>query len=251
MSITLSDPSTKRLFRWSVWIHKWAGLLLGLQVLFWIAGGLIMSAIPLEKVHGKHLANGNITATSTANHSLKAHRFSLDTVLRTYHGDVKTVALGYRDELPIYLLTLAQSRLILNGITGEILKDLNRSEIASLATRYYLGEGKLVKLELLTTPPHEASRANAAIWRADFDDIQATSLYIQPDSGELLHVRSNIWRLFDFVWMLHIMDYDTRDDFNNPLLIGFAAGALLFTLSGLVLLYRSFAPALRVRVKAK
>lgn len=26
------------------------------------------------------------------------------------------------------------------------------------------------------------------------------------------------WRVFDFLWMLHIIDFDSRDDFNHPLL---------------------------------
>ena len=42
-----------------VWmrLHKWIGLVIGLQVLLWIAGGLYMSAMPLTWVHGKPLLN--------------------------------------------------------------------------------------------------------------------------------------------------------------------------------------------------
>jgi hypothetical protein len=28
-----------------------------------------------------------------------------------------------------------------------------------------------------------------------------------------------MWRVFDFFWMLHIMDYGERENFNSPLLI--------------------------------
>lgn len=209
-----------------------------------------MSAMPLEKVHGKHLANGNPAAIHSSKNDPGKHGFPLDSVLRTHADELKTVELGYRLNTPVYVLTFAQSRLILDGTTGEPLANLTQTDIEQLALQYYLGNGKLTKLELLNTPPHEASRAKSAVWRADFNDMQATSLYIQPDTGKLLHVRSHIWRLFDFVWMLHIMDYDTRDNFNNPLLISFAAGALLFTLSGFVLLYRSFAPVVRMRFKS-
>src|SRR5438128_604927 len=38
----------------SIQLHKWVGLVVGLQVLFWVLGGLVMSAIPIERVHGDH-----------------------------------------------------------------------------------------------------------------------------------------------------------------------------------------------------
>lgn len=34
--------------RWAVRTHKCVALIVGLQILFWIAGGLVMSAIPIE-----------------------------------------------------------------------------------------------------------------------------------------------------------------------------------------------------------
>lgn len=51
----------------------------------------------------------------------------------------------------------------------------------------------------------------------------------------MLARRNRIWRLYDFFWMLHIMDYDERENFNNPLIRAFAATGLLFALSGLFL----------------
>jgi hypothetical protein len=39
--------------------------------------------------------------------------------------------------------------------------------------------------------------------------------------------------------MLHIMDYDERENFNNPLLISFAATSVLFCLSGFLLLLQN------------
>ncbi len=35
--------------------HKWIGLLIGIQIFFWVTGGLIMSWFPIEEVHGDHL----------------------------------------------------------------------------------------------------------------------------------------------------------------------------------------------------
>ncbi len=46
----------KKIFKHARKLHKWLGYLLALQILAWLLGGLVMSAIPLDKVHGKHLA---------------------------------------------------------------------------------------------------------------------------------------------------------------------------------------------------
>ena len=67
----------------------------------------------------------------------------------------------------------------------------------------------------------------------------STSLYFNADNGEFITVRSNIWRVFDFFWMLHIMDYDEREDFNNPLLISFAASSVFFSFTGFILLLQN------------
>ncbi|MFT6661534.1 MAG: exosortase/archaeosortase [Maricaulis maris] len=48
--------------------------------------------------------------------------------------------------------------------------------------------------------------------------------------------RNDTWRVFDFFWMLHIMDYEERENFNNPLLITASVFALVTVLAGLLLL---------------
>ena len=43
-----------KLLRLSTQIHKWVALVIGLQVLFWVGGGLVMTAIPIETVRSEH-----------------------------------------------------------------------------------------------------------------------------------------------------------------------------------------------------
>ena len=40
------------MMRWAIRFHKWVALVVGIQVLGWVLGGLVMTAIPIEKVHG-------------------------------------------------------------------------------------------------------------------------------------------------------------------------------------------------------
>ena len=109
----------------------------------------------------------------------------------------------------------------------------------ALAIDQYQGEGELLKIELLTTLPSEVAKRKAPLWRADFDDTSGTTLYLSPQTGEVVAKRHDLWRVYDFLWMLHIMDYDTRDDINNVLLRIAAALGSLFALSGIWLLWFS------------
>ena len=96
----------------------------------------------------------------------------------------------------------------------------------------------LASVTLIHDLPFEVRGAKAPLWRADFDGWNKPTLYFSPATGELLTRRHELWRIFDFVWMLHIMDYDERENVNNPVLRIFTWGALLLALSGAwVLLY--------------
>ena len=45
---------TLNLHKFAGLVHKWMGLLVGLQVLLWITGGLVMSWFEIERVRGEH-----------------------------------------------------------------------------------------------------------------------------------------------------------------------------------------------------
>lgn len=57
-------------------------------------------------------------------------------------------------------------------------------------------------------------------------------MYVDATTGDVKALRNGTWRTYDFLWSLHIMDCRGRDDFNNVLLIGAAALAVLTVASG-------------------
>ena len=44
------------------------------------------------------------------------------------------------------------------------------------------------------------------------------NIYIDPYSAKIVAIRSNQWRIWDFMWGLHIMDWNERDDIGNVFL---------------------------------
>jgi uncharacterized iron-regulated membrane protein len=76
-----------------------------------------------------------------------------------------------------------------------------------------------------------------------FNDPEGLRIYVSPTTGKVVARRTNTWRVYDFLWSLHIMDYREHEDFNHPLLIACAAGLLVLALTGCVLLWRRFITA--------
>jgi uncharacterized iron-regulated membrane protein len=60
---------------------------------------------------------------------------------------------------------------------------------------------------------------------------------VSPSTGEVVSRRSGVWRLFDFFWRLHVMDWDDGEDFNHPLIIITTALTLSIVVSGFILLW--------------
>ncbi|HEX4871296.1 MAG TPA: hypothetical protein VFV27_03195 [Nevskiaceae bacterium] len=214
-------------------LHRLLGLLIGLQLLFWIGGGLVMSAFRLETVRGADLAAPQVAGV------LQAERIGvpLDAVLRRHAPEgVQSASLQHLRGRPVYRLQAGERVIWIEAGSGEPLAVLEEHEARQLALTDYRGSGALTQLERLDEVPAEARGRSAPLWRARFDDARATTLYLDGYSGQVVARRNHWWRVFDFVWMLHIMDYRERENFNHPLLILAAASALLFTLSGFTLL---------------
>ncbi|AUJ68618.1 hypothetical protein [Pseudoalteromonas sp. NC201] len=222
----------KKLLKPARKLHKYLGYLLFLQIFAWLLGGLVMSAIPLAKIHGKHLAHRSLdNPFPTAAYQADLNQLVQSTV------QVRQIQFGYFLDTPIVKLN-QDEKLIFNGITGAPFTTPNQQQIIQQAKQHLLIAADVSHIERLATAPREAGYKED-VWRVEYNDIFSTTLYLSATSGEVVTVRSTLWRIFDFFWMLHIMDYDEREDFNNPLLISFAATSVLFCLTGILLLLQS------------
>ncbi|HEX5775097.1 MAG TPA: hypothetical protein VFX95_00305, partial [Caulobacteraceae bacterium] len=54
---------------------------------------------------------------------------------------------------------------------------------------------------------------------------------------EVVSRRSAVWRFYDFFWRLHIMDLETGENFNHPLIIAASLLTLAVVITGFVLLW--------------
>ena len=69
------------------------------------------------------------------------------------------------------------------------------------------------------------------------DKGKEINVYIDPFSGEISAIRSLQWRIWDFMWGIHIMDWVERDNIDNLWLKVFSFIALFTSLSGIILFF--------------
>jgi len=220
---------TKRNFwKYLTRAHKWAGLVLGVQILIWFASGLFMALFPIDEVRGSHLAEKSSWLLTDTN------VIPIEIAMTIYDGDLIGASLTSIAGKPAYALIGDNGTQLINARTGEAWEPIGKDSIQLAATKYYKGEGQIQAIKRLTEAPNEYRRP-PPVWQVQFVDKPKTRLYLDADTAELRAVRTKLWRVYDFMWMLHIMDYKTRDNFNSWWLRLSAFLALLFTISGLFL----------------
>lgn len=221
----------------SYWVrrcHKWIALVIGVQALLWMASGVYMTVVPISIIHGDHLthATGDPLATS-------ARRIDSRELMHLYPG-ITSFRLKSLLGREVFEIERGGKTELIEALNGKPVGMLDANAARALANESFHGEESIVKIELLTEPPGEVGKRPAPIWAVHYGDFGKTTLYFSPHSGELLARRHELWRWFDFLFMLHIMDYEERSDVNNTLLRAASIGGLLFALSGLWLLFFSF-----------
>ena len=140
----------------------------------------------------------------------------------------------------VYEVHDASGTELVDARTGTPLGMLDEAAARELASSLYHGDAQLTSLRLLNQAPKEVATRPVPMWQANFGDRGATTLYLSPQTGELLAKRHNLWRMYDFLWMFHIMDYEKRTNVNNTLLRVASSVGVAFALSGVWLLIYSF-----------
>jgi uncharacterized iron-regulated membrane protein len=218
-------------------LHKWLGLLIGLQLVLWTVSGFYMVVVDLDFIHGDPLVRNLRTPVA-----IERAKIGFAEIAQS-HPQATQISLRALPShpAPVYEVSTGTAKTLIDAVDGSALSPLPEKMIQALARSYYAGKGTLHSVALLKgTPPLEIQTRALPLWRADFDDWLETSLYIHPETGTLVTRRHRFWRWFDFFWMLHIMDYEQRIDMNNVLLRVTTIVSLIGVGSGIWLLYFSF-----------
>lgn len=212
-------------------VHKWLALLMAIQILFWFVSGLFFAVVPIERVRSEHMkAEAPASSIVLADAALGLQRIASAGAQRGERIELRSIM-----ERPMAVITGANGRVQLYDLgTGRQLSPIPARLAVAIAERDHIGEDRAARAELVATASPEYRGALPA-WRVDFEGQNAVSLYVAADTGAVSARRSTLWRVYDFLWSLHIMDFKDHEDFNTPLLIVATALALIMVVTGIIL----------------
>jgi PepSY-associated TM region len=213
------------------WAHKWLALIVGVQVLFWVASGLFFAIYPIAQVRSEHrIAEHEQPALAAAElpppqaiMALVAERATKLNYERDALGRAVVVA-EFTERAPA-LIDLAAMRVI------SPLDEAGARAVASAHVR----RAPPVREARLVTAESPQYRGALPAWRIAFEDKEGLAVYVAADTGRVTARRSDLWRLYDALWALHIMDWRDHENFNTGLLIAFSVTSLIVVLAGFVL----------------
>jgi len=216
--------------------HRYIGLFISIQLLLWTLGGIYFSWTDIDEIHGDHLKKQIIDKVPP---QIPAK------LILEYYTDIASLdslTSSHLAHKPVYNLTYTsinneKIKLLIDADIGEEITDISEQLAIDIANYNSSFDAKIMSAELITQTDnhHEYREKSLPVWAITYDTSSSPTFYVNANTGKLETVRHTSWRIFDFLWMLHTMDYQGRDDFGNWLLKIFSIIALITSISGIVL----------------
>ena len=209
-------------------LHLWFGIGIGLQLGLWLISGLFMTLFPIDQVRGTHLRSEQTPPLLEPGLDIIG---PID-VLTQHALTPQTLTLQFIETEPVYLALSNGKPQIFDAKTGDMRSSLSEGLATKIAVSNYAGRSTETSATFFPDKaPREYGRSGP-VWRIDFEKPDAASFYVDATTAEVKTVRTGLWRTFDFMWGLHIMDWSNRENFNSWWLKAFSALSIVFFLSG-------------------
>lgn len=225
--------------------HRYLGVFIGIQFVFWTLGGLYFSWTNIEEIRGERLRKE--TAEITFNEEFVSPKIVVDEIQNSQNAPkIQNMRLIDISGSPFYEFEIIDENkraklIVADAVSGRIRSPISEAEAKKLATASLVKPQPVRETIYLTQENvglhHEYREKPLPAWAVTFEND--LTVYLSADSGQIESFRTNKWRIFDFLWMLHTMDFEARDNFNNYLLRAFSILGLTTILSGFLLFFVS------------
>ena len=206
--------------------HKYLSLVISIQLLLWTVSGIYFAFNKIELVRGEQYLIEQ-----------KVSKLNLKEVESSFSG--KNVNFVRRlDEWIIKVET--DSGFSYSDLQGQNLDELNSEEVREVVRQ----STNLIPLmvQRIDKPEIRAEfrGRNLPIFKVATSTTDNINVYVDAFTGEVTAIRSDSWRIWDFLWGAHIIDYSERENINNFLIKILSILALISSLSGIVLFFKTF-----------
>ena len=209
--------------------HRYLGLFLGIQFLFWTISGLYFSWTDLDEIHGDHFKKEKEQVSFTNLININDLEFK---------NPIKTFELREIADLPYYFIN---DSILFNAYNGNLKDSISLEEAIKISNKNILDKYKISSVDKIyeVGNHHEYRGKPLPAFVISYEGAEKLKSYVSIIDGKFQTVRHRDWRWFDFLWMTHTMDYETRDDFNNKLIRAFSLLGLITVMSGFLLWFIS------------
>jgi len=226
--------------------HRYLGVILGVQFLFWTIGGLYFSWSDMDEIHGDHQK----AAVSPLHSDIRVVN-PQDIIQKIKQRDSIKYILDIRLiqilDQPVYQIIYTGDKnddkkiQLAQANTGDLRKALNKEEAIKVAQKSFYSEAKVSNVEYLINAGkhHEYRESPLPAFAVKFEHPSNTTVYVSSELGTVQKFRNDKWRIFDFLWMMHTMDYQGRDNITNWILRAFSIFGMMTIGSGFVLFFVS------------
>ncbi len=207
--------------------------LVGVQLCIWALSGLYMVSLDIHAIHGDdRVKNPAYVDVQSANYPLTAvaNRFPEMSGAKLVQGlEHALIQVNFRDN--------PYTAILLNANTGEALPQLSAEQAEKIALNMFSGISSVSKVTLLQEVPDYVPARYAPVYEVAFNTWDNLHFYIHATTGEIVTKRHSMWHIFDWMWRLHIMDYDDGENIHNLFLQIVATLSILSIIFGGILLW--------------
>ena len=211
-------------------VHKWLALLIGVQIVFWVVSGLFFTIYPIEQVRSEHLIRPAVARPLDLGYAPR-----LSQIRNAQNQPPTKLTIERRADGQVILAEFASGPpRLFDAATLRPLSPVDAAMAVRIARAHVTITAAPERVERIAAKTTEYKGALPA-WRVQFAD-GGLAVFVAADTGAVTARRSDLWRVYDTLWALHIMDWQDHEDFNHPLIIIVTAATLLSVIAGIVLI---------------
>jgi uncharacterized iron-regulated membrane protein len=235
--------------------HRYLGVFIGIQFMLWTVGGLYFSWTNIDEIRGENRRHEHEPTFSVRGFAKPDEAIAQASANGAHVVKFQLIDIGGEPhyEVVAELPAGKKETIAFNAVTGVRRPQISESEANRIATESLKDPREIKSVVFLTDENvgrhHEYREKPLPAWAVTFSD--GVTVYISATTGQIGATRGDKWRVFDFLWMLHTMDFIGRDDINNYLLRAFSILGILTVTSGFLLFFVSSKAVRRLLIKSR